>query len=81
MKRMFVPTRFHGQGLGRRLGEALIAQAGADGFNAIKLDTGHMMTEASAMYRTLGFVPCAPYIGYPEAMAALMMFMERPLAG
>jgi GNAT superfamily N-acetyltransferase len=81
MKRMFVPARFHGQGLGRRLGEALIAQAKADGFDAMKLDTGHMMTEASAMYRTLGFVPCAPYVDYPEAMAALMMFMERPLAG
>ena len=60
MKRMFVPSRFHGQGLGRRLGEALLAQAQADGFCAMRLDTGNMMTEACAMYRALGFVAGAP---------------------
>ena len=62
-------------------GRTLIGQAKADRFSAMKLDTGHMMTEASAMYRALGFLPCAPYVDYPEAMAALMVFMERPLAG
>ena len=81
MKRMFVPEAFHGRGLGRQLAEALIARATADGFPEMKLDTAQGMTEAIAMYRALGFSPCAAYIDYPERMKPLILFMSRPLTG
>ena len=40
MKRVFVPERYRGTGLGRALCEALIAAARGDGFRSMRLDTG-----------------------------------------
>ncbi|MEP7209478.1 MAG: GNAT family N-acetyltransferase [Alphaproteobacteria bacterium] len=79
MKRMFVPAQFHGQGLGRRLCEALIETATADGFTLMRLDTASGMDEAIAMYRSQGFAPCAPYIDYPDRLTAMILFMDRKL--
>ncbi len=80
MKRVFVPERFRGNGLGRRLCSALIASAREDGYRSMKLDTGNLMQEAIAMYRSLGFRECAPYIDYPEKLLPYFMFMELRLA-
>ena len=79
MKRLFVPERFLGKGTGRRLCEALIAQAAADGFERMRLDTGNLFIEAIALYRSLGFVECEPYNEYPDRMMPLMVFMELSL--
>lgn len=79
MKRMFVPNRFQGRGLGRRLCEALISTAQADGFSLMRLDTSRDMAEAIGLYRSAGFVPCAPYVDYPERLKPMILFMERPL--
>lgn len=79
MKRVFVPQRFQGAGLGRRLCETLIACACSDGYRVMKLDTGNLMTEAITMYRSLGFTDCAAYGGYPEKLLPYFVFMQRPL--
>ena len=79
MKRVFVPERFQGAGLGRRLCSALIDSARADGFRSMKLDTGNLMKEALAMYRSFGFMECAPYQAYPEKLMPYFVFMELPL--
>ncbi|MEP7329251.1 MAG: GNAT family N-acetyltransferase [Betaproteobacteria bacterium] len=80
MKRLFIPGRFQGQGVGRRLCDALIQAARDDGFAVMKLDTGGRLTEAIAMYRRIGFHECAPYHAYPEALLPYLVFMELPLA-
>jgi ribosomal protein S18 acetylase RimI-like enzyme len=79
MKRMYIPERFQGQGTGRLLCTALIAEATADGYRLMRLDTGFRNTEAIAMYESLGFRMCAAYQDYPENLLVHLRFMERPL--
>jgi GNAT superfamily N-acetyltransferase len=81
MKRVFVPGRFRGAGLGRGLCSALIASARADGFQLMRLDTGNLMKEAIALYRSFGFEECSPYCEYPEKLMPYFVFMELSLAG
>jgi ribosomal protein S18 acetylase RimI-like enzyme len=80
MKRLYVPAGFHGRGLGKALCQSLIAQAAADGFSLMRLDTGKAFTEAIRLYESVGFSRCAPYIDYPEGMTPLMVFMDIKLA-
>jgi putative acetyltransferase len=80
MKRLFVPERFQGFGTGRRLCLALIDAARADGYQVMRLDTGFQNDEALAMYRSVGFVECAPYHDYPADLMGHLRFMEKPLS-
>jgi GNAT superfamily N-acetyltransferase len=80
MKRLFVPDRFRGQGTGRKLCHALIAEARADGFTLMRLDTGGLLVEAIALYESIGFRHCPPYNEYPEKLMPYLVFMEMPLA-
>jgi ribosomal protein S18 acetylase RimI-like enzyme len=80
MKRLFVPDRYQGHGIGRRLCQALLDVATADGYQVMRLDTGSHNDEALAMYESLGFAECPPYHEYPAGLMANLRFMERPLA-
>ena len=80
MKRLYVSERFKGRGIGRRLAEALVDAARADGFKLMRLDTGNLLTEAIAMYRKLGFRDCAPHLEYPQKLLPYLLFMELPLS-
>lgn len=80
MKRLYIPAPFQGAGLGRQLCMALIDAARADGYRLMRLDTGRLLKEAIAMYRSLGFTECAPYYDYPDNLLPYLLFLELPLA-
>jgi GNAT superfamily N-acetyltransferase len=79
MKRLFVPERFQGTGTGRRLCQALLDVARADGYSVMRLDTGEKNVEAIAMYAALGFRECPPYHDYADSLLEHLTFMERTL--
>ncbi len=81
MKRVFVPERYRGMGLGRGLCDALIAAAGRDGFRSMRLDSGRLLNEAIVMYRSLGFRERSPYYECRAKLTPRLLFMEVSLEG
>lgn len=65
MKRLFVRGAYRGTGLGRRLTLAVAGIARKNGCERLVLDTLPKLTEAIALYRSLGFRDCAPYLAAP----------------
>jgi len=77
MKRLFVRSEFRGRGIGKKLARALAEEATSAGYTDIRLDTLPTMTEAIALYRSIGFELTAPYRKLPVAGA---LFMQASLA-
>ena len=65
LKRLYVKPTHRGRGLGRRLLEALLAEAKAAGYREAVFDTLESMTEALALYRTFAFERTEPYNEHP----------------
>lgn len=65
MKRLFVRSAYRGTGLGRRLTLQVADIARRNGCGRLVLDTLPKLTEAIALYRSLGFRDCAPYLAAP----------------
>ena len=61
VKRMYVAPAWRGRGVGRTLLETLIEHARTIGYQRLRLGTLADMTQAQALYESLGFVPIARY--------------------
>jgi GNAT superfamily N-acetyltransferase len=65
VKRLYVQPAHRGEGWGRRLAEALIAEARTIGYRELKLDTLEWMGDARRLYGKLGFRECPAYYDNP----------------
>lgn len=78
MKRLWVRQGFRGLGLGRRLAERALATAREKGYRVMRLDTLHRMSEARALYATLGFRDVTAQVSDPHPE---LIYMECDLDG
>lgn len=65
VKRLYVRPANRGGGWGRKLAEALIADAREIGYSELKLDTLQSMANAQKLYAKLGFRECPQYYDNP----------------
>ena len=79
MKRVFVPERFRGKGVGRALCNEIVRSARREGYRTMRLDTANRLVEAIAMYEAIGFRRRSPYQNYPDRLMPYLVFMEMPL--
>jgi ribosomal protein S18 acetylase RimI-like enzyme len=73
MKRLYVRPALRGDGVGRRLAEAVMEAAQQAGYAFILLDTLSEMETARAMYQDLGFTEIPPYYYHPIEGAHYLM--------
>ena len=66
VKRLYVRPDHRNGGWGRRLAEAIVADAREIGYRELKLDTLEWMGEARALYAKLGFRECPKYYDNPH---------------
>jgi putative acetyltransferase len=72
LKRLFVREGFRGKGLGRKMTEAIIAEAKGIGFVSMRLDTLPSLQAATKLYESLGFVRRSAYYDTPLSETIFM---------
>lgn len=73
IKRVYVRPQARGQGLARRLMEALEQAAVQRGRRTLMLETGPTQAEALLLYERLGYRRCGPFGDYPDDPYSVFM--------
>ncbi|MEZ2131571.1 MULTISPECIES: GNAT family N-acetyltransferase [unclassified Sinorhizobium] len=79
LKRIFVDPEARGQGVGRRIVEAIEEEARHIGVRLMQLETGVKSAEAISLYGRLGYRQRGPFGNYEAD--PLSVFMEKSLIG
>lgn len=79
MKRMFVPAKFRGLGVGRALADRIMDDARAAGYRRMRLDTSRRQDEAIRLYERSGFRRIAPYYPVTGDLKDWLVFFELEL--
>jgi putative acetyltransferase len=77
VKRMFTRSGVRGHGVGRRLLDAIMDTARAEGLAELVLETGDRHEEAWRLYERGGFERCGPVLDYPDSPYSI--FYKRAL--
>jgi len=81
VKRLYLRPKFRGQGLGRRLLEAVVERATAIPYDCLYADTLPSMSEALSLYQRAGFEQVEAYSDAPTPGAIylkLRLFPNKP---
>ncbi|UCH82915.1 MAG: GNAT family N-acetyltransferase [Candidatus Latescibacterota bacterium] len=78
MKRLYVKPKFRRRRIGLALAQAVIAEARRIGYARMRLDAIRSMTEAVALYGSLGFVEIPSYRDNPIDGAMFMELILEP---
>ena len=77
--KFFVDAPFRGQGIGRLLMEAVMAEVGKLPRRTVLIHTTFYMKSAIALYTAFGFEPCSRFHDTPERVEHTDVFMSRSL--
>ncbi|WP_049971682.1 GNAT family N-acetyltransferase [Haladaptatus cibarius] len=82
VKRLYVKPAYRGEGLGRKLMEAMRREADADGYETLRLGVSPFHEKAQSLYRDLGFEFTEPYDGTqaPPTIRENWNFMKLSLS-
>lgn len=76
IKRMYVSPAARGQGVGKALLDFLESQARAHGCLRLALETGHLQTEALALYAGSAYIRCGPFGDYTADPHSVFMHKD-----
>ncbi|SFP17792.1 Acetyltransferase (GNAT) family protein [Mesorhizobium sp. NFR06] len=81
LHKFFVDASFRGQGVGRALMSAALAEIEKGSARMVLIHTTFYMKSAVAVYEAFGFSPCAPFRATPAHVRHTDVFLSRAIKG
>ncbi|TIU87043.1 MAG: GNAT family N-acetyltransferase [Mesorhizobium sp.] len=81
LHRFFVDAAFRGQGIGRALMGAVLAEIDKGPARTVLIHTTFYMQSAITVYEAFGFRPCAPFRDTPAHVRHTDVFLSRAVPG